>query len=406
VEKTGLSDTRSSIVEPQDLAWAFWFTLPLYPYNRRRTLRQEIISDSVWTFDQLQGILYVTVPIRMTVIKLDQGGLLVYAPIAPTPECLRLINELVATHGEVKYILLPTVSGLEHKVFVAPFARCFPTAQIWIAPNQWSFPLNLPLSWLGLPRHRTQVLPQNAAEAPFAAEFDYALLNVDLKGRSFGEVALFHRRSQTLLVTDTIVSVPEEPPAIVQLDPYPLLFHAKDRAADAVADTPANRRKGWQRSTLFTFYFRPNSLQTLALAQVLRNASQASDRSPKAYFGLFPFQWQADWQRSFTALRGDGRLLVAPILQTLILNRAPQTVLDWVDHVAEWEFQCLIPAHLDSPIAATPAQFRQAFDFLQPTSELSDRPNQCLPETDLEFLKQIDRWLYKLGITPVPQNKR
>lgn len=401
-----MSDTRSSIVEPQDLAWAFWFTLPLYPYNRRRTLRQEIISDSVWTFDQLQGILYVTVPIRMTVIKLDQGGLLVYAPIAPTPECLRLINELVATHGEVKYILLPTVSGLEHKVFVAPFARCFPTAQIWIAPNQWSFPLNLPLSWLGLPRHRTQVLPQNAAEAPFAAEFDYALLNVDLKGRSFGEVALFHRRSQTLLVTDTIVSVPEEPPAIVQLDPYPLLFHAKDRAADAVADTPANRRKGWQRSTLFTFYFRPNSLQTLALAQVLRNASQASDRSPKAYFGLFPFQWQADWQRSFTALRGDGRLLVAPILQTLILNRAPQTVLDWVDHVAEWEFQCLIPAHLDSPIAATPAQFRQAFDFLQPTSELSDRPNQCLPETDLEFLKQIDRWLYKLGITPVPQNKR
>jgi hypothetical protein len=135
-----------------------------------------VVKDTVWTFDQLQGILYVVVPIRMSVIKLEAGGLLIYAPVAPTRECIRLVQELVAEHGDVKYIILPTISGLEHKVFVGPFARRFPNAEVFVAPNQWSFPLNLPLSWLGFPRKRTQVLPKDSSQTPFASEFDYAVL--------------------------------------------------------------------------------------------------------------------------------------------------------------------------------------------------------------------------------------
>jgi hypothetical protein len=211
---------------PKDWSWNFWPAVPLYPYSKRRTLRREVVADTIWTFDQLQGILYTIVPIRMTVVKLATGGLLVYAPVAPTHECVGLVKELVAAHGEVKYIILPTSSGLEHKVFVGPFARRFPQAQVFIAPNQWSFPLNLPLSWLGFPKHRTHVLPEDSSKAPFADEFDYAVLDFNLGRGSFAEVALFHRRSHTLLVTDSVLSVPEDPPAIAQLDPYPLLFHA------------------------------------------------------------------------------------------------------------------------------------------------------------------------------------
>ncbi|MEP0772641.1 DUF4336 domain-containing protein, partial [Trichocoleus sp. ST-U1] len=62
----------------RDFSWSFWFTLPLYPFGSRRTIRKEVVQDTVWTFDQLQGIFYVVVPIRMTVVKLDEGGLLVY----------------------------------------------------------------------------------------------------------------------------------------------------------------------------------------------------------------------------------------------------------------------------------------------------------------------------------------
>jgi hypothetical protein len=81
-------DSRSERLRQR--SWQFWFTLPIYPYNTRRTIRTEVTPDTIWTFDQVQGILYVVVPIRMTVVKLVGGGLLVYAPVAPTGECLEL----------------------------------------------------------------------------------------------------------------------------------------------------------------------------------------------------------------------------------------------------------------------------------------------------------------------------
>lgn len=397
-------------IYPKDISWAFWPIVPLYPYGRRRTICKEVIKDTIWTFDQLQGIFYVVVPIRMTVVKLDEGGLLVYAPVAPTKECLQLVQELVAEHGDVKYIILPTISGIEHKVFVGPFARCFRNAQVFVAPNQWSFPLNLPLSWLGLPAKRTQVLPEDINQTPFADQFDYGILKtIDLGPGKFTEVAFFHKRSHTLLVTDSIVSIPEEPPAIVQLDPYPLLFHAKEKGSDVVADNQANRLKGWKRITLFALYFQPSVLEVPAWGEVFRDALKAPESSRKDYFGLFPFKWKHNWEMSFYTLRGDGRLFVAPVLQTLILNRAPRETLDWADKVASWDFQWIIPCHFDAPIKAQPQQFRQAFSFLekQPTvsAGLFNINSYPLPEDDFKILRKIDAGLNKTRIVPPAKEK-
>jgi hypothetical protein len=385
-----------------DFAWGFWYLVPLYPYNQRRTLCSEVVPGTIWTFEQIQGIFYVVVPIRMTVVRLDTGGLLVYAPIAPTPECIRLVQELVAKYGEVKYIILPTTSGLEHKVFVPAFARRFPTAQVFVAPNQWSFPVKLPLNWLGFPGRRTQVLPLDSSTAPFADDFDYAILDIDLGLGGFGEVALLHRRSRTLLVTDSVVSVPEAPPAIVQLDPYPLLFHAREGVTDGIEDNPENRRKGWHRIALFAFYFRPSLLETIPLGAAFQAASTAPDRSRKAYFGMYPFRWQPGWERSFAALRGNGRLFVAPILQTLILNRAPHETLDWANRVTRWHFERVIPCHFDAPVTTSAQQFRQAFAFLEKHPAPESYP---LPREDFELLQQIDDRLHQLGITSLPKEK-
>ncbi|MFB8791305.1 MAG: DUF4336 domain-containing protein [Potamolinea sp.] len=395
-------------ISPGDFSWTFWPTVPLYPYGVRRTLRQEVVKDTVWTFDQLQGILYVVVPIRMTVIKLEAGGLLIYAPVAPTLECIRLVKELVAVHGDVKYIILPTISGLEHKVFVGPFARRFPTSQVFVAPNQWSFPVNLPLSWLGFPAKRTHILPSDSTKAPFAADFDYAILGpIELGPGRFEEVAFFHRRSHTLLVTDSVLSIPEEPSAIVQLDPYPLLFHAKDDVFDVVEDSESSRRKGWQRISLFAFYFQPSALEVVEMGRSLRDAMKAPIRSKKAYFGWFPFKWKQEWQQSFDVLRGGGRLFVAPILQTLILNRAPSETLEWADKVASWDFQRIVPCHFDSPIEALPRQFREAFAFLEKQpfvgEGLKESDNQSLSEEDFRLLREIDQKLTKSGIVPSPK---
>ncbi|WP_204150332.1 DUF4336 domain-containing protein [Leptolyngbya sp. CCY15150] len=388
-------DGHVSPTNTSDWTWPFWPIVPIYPYGQRRTLRQEVVPDWIWTFDQCQGILYVIVPIRMTVVRLEAGGLLVYAPIAPTRECMRLLRDLEARYGQVQHIILPTVSGIEHKVFVGPFARQCPEAQVWIAPDQWSFPVNLPLSWLGLPRQRTRALPMSG-NTPFAQEFDYAILGpINLGLGPFEEVALFHRRSRTLLVTDCVVSVPEQPPAIIQQDPYPLLFHAKDHGGEIVEDQMRSRLKGWKRIVLFAFYFRPSALEVVGTLQSIQDAFKASDRSRKAYFGWYPFRWQDTWEASFETLRANGQLFVAPILQTLILNRAPVETLNWVERVARWDFQRIIPCHLDAPIQATPEQFRQAFAFLNPYGDLGR-----LPMDDLDFLQQIERSLSQRGITP------
>ena len=380
-----------------DYHWRFWATVPIYPYSQRRTIRREVLKDTIWTFDQLQGIFYVVVPIRMTVIKLATGGLLVYAPVSPTKECVGLVQELVEQHGEVKYIILPTISGLEHKNCVGPFARKFPQATVFVAPHQWSFPLNLPLSWLGFPAKRTKVLPADSSQAPFADEFDYAILgDIDLRLGRFAEVAFLHKRSQTLLVTDSIVSIPQRPPEIIEQDLFPLLFHARESAQEPINDTPENRIKGWRRICLFAMYFRSSVLDIPTLSKTLTAAWRSPNKSAQTYWGLYPFDWKPNWELAFDQLCCHGRLLVAPILQTLILNRAPQETLQWADTVTSWNFNQVIPCHFAAPVDAKPQEFRQAFSFL----ELKDQID--LPQADLKTLKNIDAFLYKPGIIPPP----
>lgn len=54
---------------------------------------------SMWSFEQPHGAINIVVNIRMTVIRLEGGGLWVHAPIAPTEECVALVRELVARWG-------------------------------------------------------------------------------------------------------------------------------------------------------------------------------------------------------------------------------------------------------------------------------------------------------------------
>ena len=394
-------NTSTTATGSADRSWRFWLTLPIYPYSQRQTIRREIVPDTIWTFEQVQGIFYVVVPIRMTVVKLAGGGLLVYAPVAPTGECLELVEDLVALHGDVKYIILPTISGLEHKVFVGPFARQFPQAQVWVTPDQWSFPINLPLSWLGFPRDRMQILPADSRQTPFGDEFDYAILDtIDLGPGQFAEVAFFHRRSRTLLVTDTIISLPISPPTLLELEPYPLLFHARDCASEPIVDTPAQRLTGWQRICLFALYFQPSVLKIRNWGQTLRDALTAPERGHRDYFGIYPFDWQPDWHHKFVELQGNGRLFVAPILQTLILNRAPQQTIAWANRVAQWNFEQIIPCHFEAPIATTPQAFRSAFGFLEGQATPLKSPT-----ADTQLLRQIDRQLVRWRVITAAKYK-
>ena len=184
---------------------------------------------------------------RSTVVKLEDGGLLIYNPVAPTREALEIISRLEELHGKVKYIVLGTL-GLEHKALAGPFSRYFPGAEVWLQPGQWAFPVNLPPPLFGFPLN-ARVIPENSADAPWSKDFDHAVLG-PLRFKSvggFGETAMFHRSTNTLLLTDTIVKVGNTPPPILTEDPRALLFHSRDNMLEVVEDTDEVRKKGYRR---------------------------------------------------------------------------------------------------------------------------------------------------------------
>eukprot|EP00775_Hariotina_reticulata_P008698 gene8698-8879_t len=183
------------------------FPFPLGPFFERQTVRREVVKGQIWTFEQTQAFFFdVFTPVRMTVIKLKSGGLWVHAPVAPTQECLNLLRELDAP---VEYIVLPTFA-YEHKVFVGPFSRKFPQAK-------WSFPLNLPPQFFGI--FPAGELLDGDTSTPWADEIEQKLLLPPPIGVSSAvrltEASFFHKPSRSLLVTDAVVYVDQDPPACI-----------------------------------------------------------------------------------------------------------------------------------------------------------------------------------------------
>jgi hypothetical protein len=97
----------------------------------------------------------------------------------------------------------------------------------------------LPRRFLGLFPRKANVLAASSEGVPWADEFDYAILGpISLGLGPFVEVAFNHRRSGTLIVTDSVVEVPSVPPLICQEEPYPLLYHARSDYTQVVTDSP------------------------------------------------------------------------------------------------------------------------------------------------------------------------
>ena len=244
---TGLLVSFIGTRETQPEEYGLYGVLPVGPYKRKKTIMDTILPGKIWTFDQKFGILNVQVPVRMTVVKLTGGGLFVYNPIAATPECLSMVRALVAEHGPIKHIVLGTVA-IEHKVYAGVFAQKFPSAKVWLQDGQYSFPSNLPDTFLGFPAGRTFPIPKDIDAAPqeWKEDFEFETLGPLIsRDGAFGETVFYHKKSNTLLVTDTVLEVTDEVPKIFEDDPKPLLYHARDTMTDVLEDTPEVRARGW-----------------------------------------------------------------------------------------------------------------------------------------------------------------
>lgn len=362
------------------------FPFPLGPFLNRRTIRTEVVKDCIWLFEQEQalGFSSVSTNIRMTIIKLKSGGLWVHAPIAPTKECIQLVKELDAP---VEYIVLPTFA-YEHKIFVGPFSRKFPLAQIWVAPRQWSWPINLPLEFFGI--FRSKALKDEDKSVPWANEIEQKVLSSPEVGIGpYVEVAFYHKRSRTLLVTDAVIYVPRQPPECISKESLlasaknglavKLLSKGKEVPEEPVVDNKLNRQKGWERMVLQILFLGPSNLL-----------------EPSASFDQM-----------------SQKLIVSPIVKTLVFSKVPEKVRDWVDRIAkDWPFRRIIPAHFAAPVNAGRSDFLAAFAFLdellgerfvtRPSlsllfASIMGRASSFFPPDDMKTLSSLDQFLVSVG---------
>ena len=389
---TDLSATEG--ISPADQRWPWWPLLPLYPYGKRATHFEELIPGQVWSFEQLQGVYYVAVPIRLTVVKVP-GGLMLVNPLPPTQELRNGLAALEAEHGPVNAIVLPTASGLEHKLPLGPLARAFPDAELWVCPGQWSFPVQLPLSWLGVPAKRTKILLTDGVPHPEVCQW-ISLGPLDLGVGRFQEISCLHQPSGALVITDALVGIHSKPPAIFDRDPTPLLFHARDRGDQPLSDSPETRRRGWARLVLFASYLRPHCLRVPAMAELLRYAFRPGLRSWKAHFGVYPFDWQDGWQEDADALMGDdeAKVQVAPVLERLVLPRAQQAITSWLEQLESLSgLTWVIPAHYSAPLSFSTQQASAL------RTEILQK-NWAPSQENWEFLSGIDQQLLDLNVVP------
>ncbi|PKI47941.1 hypothetical protein CRG98_031725 [Punica granatum] len=320
----------------------------------------------------------------MTVIKLKSGGLWVHAPIAPTKECIQLVKELGAP---VEYIVLPTFA-YEHKIFVGPFSRKFPKARIWVAPRQWSWPLNLPLEFFGVFRAKT--LKDQDSSTPWADEIEQKVLSSPEVGIGpYVEVAFYHKKTRTLLVTDAVIFVPRKPPECISAESLlasaknglavKILSKGKEVPQEPVIDNPMNRQKGWERMVLQILFLGPSNLL-----------------EPNASFSQM-----------------SQKLIVSPIVKTLVFSKVPEKVRDWIDSIArDWRFKRIIPAHFAAPINAGRSDFLAAFAFLddllgeryvtRPSfsllfTSLLGKAASYFPPDDMKTLSSLDQFLVSVG---------
>lgn len=418
---------------PSDLSWPLgkvaFSLLPLAATSTRRaTVQEEIVPGQIWTHDQIQGVVNVNVPVRQTVIKLSKeagGGLWVHNPVAPTPQLIEMMKKLEAEHGPVRHIVMGTVA-LEHKATFGPFAQKFPEATVWFQPGQWSFPIGLPIEFEGVTQRGSKIreIPspsgkvsdiryqryQNISPIPeWTNDIAYEILSpLTFKSvGTFSETAFFHKPSKSLIITDTVVSVTKTPPSIIQEDPRAMLFHARDNYNELVKDTPETREKGWRRMVQFGLVFFPSQIDVVPFGKAIQEAGNI-DPSLKNLgdgavpYNLYPWTWRGNSdERNFDVISQNGKLFCPPILTKLILDREPEKTLEWVNRVSQYDFERIIPSHLNNNVKAGPEEFRTAFDVLRndPKSGIKYKPRPL--EEDLALLQKASDILTDFNIVGV-----
>ena len=160
------------------------------------------IAENVWIVDgQHLDVAGLHLPIRMTVIRLSSGDLLLHSPTRYTPAIAQQLKQL----GPIRYLLAPNIA---HWMFLPDWQRVCSDAKVF-AVKGLAQRSQVRRSGLRIDR-------ELAGETP--AEWADDIETIVVSAPPFAELAIFHRPSRTLVLTDLIQNIdPNEMPPFARL---------------------------------------------------------------------------------------------------------------------------------------------------------------------------------------------
>jgi hypothetical protein len=175
------------------LAKAALWRDPAWPHRFMTVRGQQTLSTAtlspfgpeIWiTGGPTVSVAGFTYPTRMAVVRLSDGGLLVWSPVALTEP----VRTEVLALGEVRVLVAP--NSLHH-LFLAEWRAAFPAAKLHAAP--------------GFGRRCPDIAVDVELTDEPAADWSADLEQVVVPGNAITtEVVFFHRASRTVLFTDLI----------------------------------------------------------------------------------------------------------------------------------------------------------------------------------------------------------
>jgi hypothetical protein len=140
------------------------------------------LAEHLWIVDRPQRFYGLEVGCRMTVMRLEDGSLLLHSPVALDAELRRALDAL----GAVRYAVAP---NRFHHLYAGDVVRAYPDARLWVGP--------------GVERKRPDLTIAGVLTDEAPEEWKGQVDQLCFRGRPFeNEVVFLHRASRTLLLCD------------------------------------------------------------------------------------------------------------------------------------------------------------------------------------------------------------
>lgn len=191
------------------------------------------VAEGAWVVDSgPQRVLGLALPIRMTVLRLADGGLWLHSPTRHTPPLGAALEKL----GPVRHFVAPNTAHWAH---ASPWHKAFPDAKLWAAPGVAD-------RARGQDVHlRVSGALGEAAPPDWNGQIEQAVFS----GPGFVEVAFHHRASRTLVLTDIVQALPSgELPLATRLFSRVTGSSAPEGATPAHVKLLLNRRRQANRA--------------------------------------------------------------------------------------------------------------------------------------------------------------